>query len=528
MSEAAVHGALVGLVLGLAPLTFLALLVIPAPYGRYARPGWGPLVDTTLAWVVMESPSVLGYLFFHFRGPRALEPVPLVFLGLWQAHYLHRAFVYPLSVRARGGQTPVAIVAMGFAFNLVNSYTNAAWITRLGPGYPIGWLASPAFLAGTGLFAAGLWINREADRRLRAVRRLAAGGYGVPRGWLFEKVSCPNYLGEIVEWCGWALLTWSTAGLAFAAYTIANLTPRALAHHRWYRSRFPDYPPRRKALVPLALLAAGLGFGLPPAGAQETVSARAEGDALFARRAEGVRGLVADPALADQAIAAYRRAVAESPNDQEALGRLLHGLHFRGVYCGASKEEQKRIFEEGRRMGQAAVDRLERQVAGRKGPERVTALRAVPGAASVFYWTTAHLGEWALVRGKFAAAREGVAGKVRDLAQTVADIDPELDEGGGFRVLGRLHDQAPKIPLITGWVSKKKAIEFLRRALAIGPQSRATWLFLGEAVLEHEPANKSEALSLLRQCAESPPRPEHAVEDAHWADLARADLRSQR
>src|SRR6185503_7429058 len=169
------------------------------------------------------------------------------------------------------------------------------------------------------------------------------------------------------------------------------------------------------------------------------------------------------------------------------------------------------IFEEGRKLGQSAVDRLEKQVGGRPGPERLAALRAVPGAAAVLYWTTGHGGEWALVRGKWAAAREGVAGKVRDLAQTVADIDPNLDEGGAFRVLGRLHDQAPHIPLITGWVSKKKGIEYLRRSLALGSESRATWLFLGEALLEHEAANQAEALSLLRRCAESPPRPERAV-----------------
>jgi protein-S-isoprenylcysteine O-methyltransferase Ste14 len=528
VSEASLHAALVGLMLALAPITFLALRFFPAPYGRHARPGWGPLMDTTLAWVVMESPSVFAYLFFHFRGARALDAVPLVFLCLWQAHYLHRAFVYPLALRARGGRTPVAIVVMGFTFNLVNSYINATWITVLGPAYPRAWLASPLFLAGIGLFVAGFWINREADRRLSALRQQAGGGYGVPRGWLFERVSCPNYLGEIVEWCGWALLTWSPAGLAFALYTIANLAPRALTHHRWYRSRFPDYPPRRKALVPLALLVAGLGFGLSPAGAGEAVPARAEGDALFARRAEGARGPVADPAVVDQAIAAYRRAVAEAPTDLEAVGSLLRALHFRGAYCGASREVKKPIFEEGRRLGQSAVDRLEKQLGGKRGPERVAALRAVPGATLVFYWTTAHLGEWSLLTSKLSAAKNGVAGKVRDLAQTVADVDPQLDEGGGFRVLGRLHDQAPSIPFITGWVSKKKSLEYLRRAYASGPGNPATRLFLAEAILDHERAKKEEALSLLRLCAETPPRPDHAVEDAHFAELARATLRSQR
>jgi protein-S-isoprenylcysteine O-methyltransferase Ste14 len=67
---------------------------------------------------------------------------------------------------------------------------------------------------------------------------------------LFEWVSCPNYLGEIVAWAGWALATWSPAGLVFAVWTFANLAPRAWSHHRWYRSNFPEYPKERKALVP--------------------------------------------------------------------------------------------------------------------------------------------------------------------------------------------------------------------------------------------------------------------------------------
>jgi hypothetical protein len=70
---------------------------------------------------------------------------------------------------------------------------------------------------------------------------------------LYEYVSCPNYLGEMLEWCGWAIATWSLAGFAFAFYTIANIGPRALANHRWYREKFPDYPPQRKAVIPYVL-----------------------------------------------------------------------------------------------------------------------------------------------------------------------------------------------------------------------------------------------------------------------------------
>jgi protein-S-isoprenylcysteine O-methyltransferase Ste14 len=67
---------------------------------------------------------------------------------------------------------------------------------------------------------------------------------------MFEMISCANYFGEIVEWLGWAVLTWSLAGLTFALWTAANLVPRARAHHEWYRMHFPDYPDRRKAIIP--------------------------------------------------------------------------------------------------------------------------------------------------------------------------------------------------------------------------------------------------------------------------------------
>ena len=47
---------LVGIVLSGA-VAFLALLFVPAPYGRHARAGWGPTLPTRLAWVVQELPA---------------------------------------------------------------------------------------------------------------------------------------------------------------------------------------------------------------------------------------------------------------------------------------------------------------------------------------------------------------------------------------------------------------------------------------------------------------------------------------
>jgi steroid 5-alpha reductase family enzyme len=173
-----------------------------------------------------------------------------ILAGLFVLHYLHRAVVYPLRRRRHASPIPLSVVAMAFAFNLVNGTLQGAWIGLVGTRYDAGWLADPRLLVGVALFLAGLAANVASDEVLLRLRRRSGGAYGVPRGGLFRWVSCPNYLGEIVEWAGWAIAAWSLPALAFAVWTAANLVPRALAHHRWYRDRFADYPPRRRALVP--------------------------------------------------------------------------------------------------------------------------------------------------------------------------------------------------------------------------------------------------------------------------------------
>jgi 3-oxo-5-alpha-steroid 4-dehydrogenase 1 len=82
------------------------------------------------------------------------------------------------------------------------------------------------------------------------LRQPGEGGYKIPQGGIYRYISCPNYFGEVLEWCGWALATWSLTGLTFAVWTFANLAPRARSHHAWYHSHFPTYPKERKAFIP--------------------------------------------------------------------------------------------------------------------------------------------------------------------------------------------------------------------------------------------------------------------------------------
>jgi len=248
VSEPLLHAWLTAGLFLLAVVTAAALTRVSAPYGRHVRDGWGPALPARWAWMLMESPAVLVFVLVYAAGRHRAELVPLALLALWQLHYVHRTLVYPL-LTASARPWPLVVVGLGFAFQCYNSYLNARFVSELGE-YPDRWLGDPRFLAGVALFGLGLWLNRRSDASLRRLRAPGETGYRIPRGGAFELVSCPNYLGEILEWCGWALATWSWAGLAFALYTIANLAPRAVTHHRWYRSTFPDYPPERRALVP--------------------------------------------------------------------------------------------------------------------------------------------------------------------------------------------------------------------------------------------------------------------------------------
>lgn len=246
-----------------------------------------------------------------------------------------------------------------------------------------------------------------------------------------------------------------------------------------------------------------------------------QADEHYARRAIGAIDLVARPEEVDASIELYRKAWNLAPRDIEVLARLMRALQFRGAYTGLGLEEKKALFDEGRTLGQNAVDRLEADAKKARGLSRIEALRLVRGAPALYLWTAFHWGEWGLARGKFASARSGVASRLRDLAQTVVDMDPLYEDGAGYRILGRLHAEAPKIPFITGWISHEKGVQYLRRAYQVSPQHPVNCFFLGEAILDHEPEKKDEALQILDQCAALTPREEWLLEDSHYIHHAR-------
>jgi 3-oxo-5-alpha-steroid 4-dehydrogenase 1 len=237
----------------------LALLLVPvqlkltAPYGRHTSTRWGWTMGNRWGWILMEIVSPAALLYFFMAGENE-KTAPLYFLAsLWLLHYLNRSLIFPLRTRTQGKQIPVAIVASAICFNAVNGWANGHYLGALAPPMPEGWFGQPRVITGLLLFVGGAAINIWSDERLLRLRRPGETGYRIPQGGLFRYLSCPNHLGEIIEWAGFALMAWNLPALAFAIWTAANLIPRALSHHRWYREHFPDYPLERKALIPYIL-----------------------------------------------------------------------------------------------------------------------------------------------------------------------------------------------------------------------------------------------------------------------------------
>ena len=71
--------------------------------------------------------------------------------------------------------------------------------------------------------------------------------YLICLGGLFEYVSCGNFLGEMIEWTGFAIASWSSVSFAFAFFTVCNLAPRAFSHHRYCKRETYYYGSNRSS-----------------------------------------------------------------------------------------------------------------------------------------------------------------------------------------------------------------------------------------------------------------------------------------
>jgi tetratricopeptide (TPR) repeat protein len=257
------------------------------------------------------------------------------------------------------------------------------------------------------------------------------------------------------------------------------------------------------------------------------------GDTHWENRAKSAQGSHADPKEVDEAIAAYKEALMGKPDSLSIRWRLMRALYFKGAYTTGDREEKKKIFQEGKMIGEEFLRQVQQEAArhlgkplDQAGPVDLTShFKNSPDVVAGFFWSSANWGEWAIAFGKLQAARQGAATKIRDLAAAVIAMDPNFHDGAGYRVLGRLHHQTPAIPFITGWASTKEAVLHLRKAIQIGPRNFLNRLYLAEALWDlNRNDSRKEAVKLVEELAHDTPWPEFLVEERRAQELARADL----
>ncbi len=255
-------------------------------------------------------------------------------------------------------------------------------------------------------------------------------------------------------------------------------------------------------------------------------TAEERGDRAYRQRADGfLDGGSPRPGPIEAAVAAYEEALERDPDDLVRIFKLIKALYFQGYYVVDEKQVQRRIYE---RLVDLAGRALE-LVAAKTGREdfpdltleqQAKLLRAVPEAAEASYWGAASWGLWGMTHNPLNALSKGVGSKVRNHARMLVLVDERHRDAAGLRMLGRFHTDAPKVPLITGWVDRQKGLAMLRRASEISRYPR-NLLFLAEGILEYDPEQRTEALALLRELARREPDPQNLVEHSESLELAR-------
>ena len=258
----------------------------------------------------------------------------------------------------------------------------------------------------------------------------------------------------------------------------------------------------------------------------------AEADAHYGRRASGRTGARAFPLEISEAVALYERAGFDS-DSAEARWKLARALYFLGSYTGLDERGQRAVFERARQAGEAAIAILgRRRGAAAGGFDRrnldpaaaAEVFRGDPDSAPSLFWTAVGWGQWSLASGKLDAAWRGAASRIRDDCRTLIALDPAFEEGGGYRILGRLHDQAPRIPFVTGWVSRAEGLRLLRLAVAEAPRNFVNRQFLAEAL--ERSGDRAGAVAIERSIAADLPAPERLVEELAIQETARRNLAS--
>jgi 3-oxo-5-alpha-steroid 4-dehydrogenase 1 len=145
---------------------------------------------------------------------------------------------------------PVIVMFSGAVFNLCNAFMQGGWLFYKSPEsmYSLSWLWTPQFIIGSVIFFGGMVLNIQSDQIIQNLRQPGDSKHYLPVKGFFKYVTGAHYFGEVIEWTGFAILTWSVSGVLFALWTFANLVPRANAVYNKYKKMFGEETIKEKKM----------------------------------------------------------------------------------------------------------------------------------------------------------------------------------------------------------------------------------------------------------------------------------------
>lgn len=223
-------------------VVFVALCFVDAGYGKMRTEKWGPAINNKVGWCLMEMPVFVVMLYLWAISDVKFQLPYLIFFLIFQFHYFQRSFIFPFLLKGNS-KMPIIIMAFSVVWNLVNGYIQGYWLFHLAPQfapYATAWLTDWRFIFGVAIFVCGWAINMHSDHVIRHLRKPGDTNHYLPKKGMYKYVTSANYLGEITEWLGFAILTWSWAGLSFFWFSCCNLVPRANSIYHRYKAEFAD------------------------------------------------------------------------------------------------------------------------------------------------------------------------------------------------------------------------------------------------------------------------------------------------
>lgn len=233
-----------------------------APYMKIIRL-FLPIIPSRLSWIIQECPCVFITIFYLIKYRILYSKVKIILILPFLLHYIHRSFIFPFIIQS-SNNIPLEITLMAFTFCVFNSLMINRSIL-LFSDYDSKYLFSLNYEVGIFIFILGLFINIFHDYNMVIQRKECMKKnsgrkvYILPRGFLFEFISCPNYFGELMEWLGFTLLSNTFSGFVFFLSTFANLFPRAIQYHKWYKTKFKEEfsingkVKNRKSIIPFII-----------------------------------------------------------------------------------------------------------------------------------------------------------------------------------------------------------------------------------------------------------------------------------